>query len=411
MRILLVHNFYRSASPSGEASVLAAERAMLVARGHHVETFTVDSDSIAASGVRGTIRAALGVPWNPAAAARLRRVVVAMAPDVVHVHNTFPLLSPAVFHGIGDRAARVLTLHNYRLFCCAGIPVRSGKACTACLDSRTVWPALKHRCYRSSLLATMPLAAGIGLHRALGTWTEQVEAFIALSAFQAELMGRSGLPVERLHVKPNFYSGTLTEPIPWSQRADKVVFAGRLAPEKGAETLVRAWLRWGREAPELIALGDGPLRPALERLLARAPEARVRLYGTVAPESVAAELARSKLLILPAEGLEPFGMVVLEAFACATPVVVSDLGSLPALVGNDAGLTFAAGSVDSLLATVRGAWETPGLLERLAQGAKRRLENLYAEPGNYERLKEIYLAAIERRRRRLSQRRASSGRH
>src|SRR5690606_33296204 len=98
-------------------------------------------------------------------------------------------------------------------------------------------------------------------------------------------------------------------------------------------------------------------------------------------------------------------------FACATPVVVSDLGSLPALVGNDAGLTFAAGSVDSLLATVRGAWETPGLLERLAQGAKRRLENLYAEPGNYERLKEIYLAAIERRRRRLSQRRASSGRH
>ena len=106
----------------------------------------------------------------------MRHTVEASHPDVVHVHNTFPLFSPAIFHAIGHRAARVLTLHNYRLFCPAAIPMREGQVCTDCLDRRSVLPALQHGCYRGSRVATLPLAANVVLHRHLGTWTKQVEA-------------------------------------------------------------------------------------------------------------------------------------------------------------------------------------------------------------------------------------------
>ena len=121
----------------------------------------------------------------------------------------FPFISPAIFHAIGARAALVLTLHNYRLFCPAAIPIRAGRVCTECLDTRSVWPALRYGCYRNSRLSTLPLAFSVALHRNLGTWTRHVDAFIALTKFQRETMVAAGLPEGLVHVKPNFITGNL----------------------------------------------------------------------------------------------------------------------------------------------------------------------------------------------------------
>ena len=244
MKVLLVHNFYGSTAPSGEGQVFNAEKALLLSRGHEVEEFTRHSDEIRAKGFSGTIQGALATPWNPWMARALQKKVESFRPDVVHVHNTFPLISPSIFHAIGHRAARVLTLHNYRLFCPAAIPMRQGRVCTDCLDSHSAWPALQHGCYRDSRLATLPLAVSVGLHRQLGTWKNQVDAFITLSDFQRKLMTESGLPAARVHVKPNFYPG-LPPVISWHERAPYVVFAGRLGAEKGLVNLLRAWRAWG----------------------------------------------------------------------------------------------------------------------------------------------------------------------
>ena len=165
MRILLVHNFYGSAAPSGENQVFEAEKVLLQSRGHEVAEFTRHSDEIRGPGVWGSIKGAAATRWNPWAAQAIRRAVARFLPDVVHVHNTFPLISPSIFHALaGMGVARVLTLHNYRLFCPAAIPMRAGQVCTDCLDRRSVLPALQHGCYRNSRLATVPLAfmTGIG---------------------------------------------------------------------------------------------------------------------------------------------------------------------------------------------------------------------------------------------------------
>lgn len=392
MRILLLHNFYRSASPSGENQVFEMERALLEERGHRVQVLTRHSDEIALQGIRGAIKSGASTPWNPFSVRKLRKRIAAFGPDVMHVHNTFPLISPAVFpaaHG----TARVLTLHNYRLFCAAAIPMRDGLVCTDCLDQRSVLPALCFGCYRGSRVATVALAASIALHRFRGTWNKDVEAFIALSEFQRKRFVDAGLPADRVHVKPNFYPGDPVM-VHWRERADRVVFVGRLSAEKGVRTLLRAWAQWGERAPALRIVGDGELRGELEALARDLP---VEFVGQVSLEEARAEIGRARLLVLPSEWFETFGLVAIEGFARGTPAAVSNIGPLPGLVREpESGCVFEPGDAESLLHTVRSAWENPALLERWGRGARAAFEAKYTEDANYAMLMEIYEQAIER---------------
>lgn len=395
MRILLTHNYYGSAAPSGENQVFEAERDLLRRRGNEVAEFVRHSDEIRGKGIYGVLAGALSVPWNPWSVAAMRRNLDASLPDVVHAHNTFPLISPGIFHAIGCRAARVLTLHNYRLFCPAAIPMRGGAVCTECMDRCSSIPAMMHGCYRNSRMATAPLAFNVWLQRALGTWTKQVDAFVALTEFQRERMIEAGLPAELVHVKPNFYPGSPST-VPWADRRSSVVFAGRLTEEKGVLALVNAWLQWGEVAPELRIVGDGGLRRELERLAASAPHVPIRFLGQLSGAAAQDEIAQAKLLVLPSECFEGFPMVVREAFAFGTPVAVSALGPLPSIVQNgENGVLFAPGNPASLLEVVRGVWDLKSGLERMASGARRSFDCLYTEEMNYMMLMEIYRQAIE----------------
>ncbi len=389
----MVHNYYNSSLPSGEKVVFEAEKALLESHGHEVEVFTRNSVEILAKGIWGKLKGAMATPWNPWMAAAIRRKVNAFKPDLVHVHNTFPLISPSIFHAIGHKAARVLTLHNYRLFCPAAIPMREGKVCTECLDQHSSWPSVKYGCYRDSRLATLPLALNVELHRWLGTWTKQVDAFIALTEFQKEKMIAAGLPADKVEVKPNFFSGN-PAPQPWSKREPYVVFVGRLASEKGVETLIRAWQIWGSEAPELRIVGDGPLKEKLEMSAKKLP---IRFLGQLSSELAQAQMAKAKLLVLPSEWFEGFPLVLGEAFAFGTPAAVSNIGPLPSIVNyGKNGVVFEPANAESLAHTVKTAWETTGLLERLGGEARNAFENKYSKESNYSMLTQIYEGAISK---------------
>ena len=392
MKIVLTHSFYSSKSPSGENEVFQIEKKLLVENNHIVETFIRHSDEIQAKGVVGVIQGALSTPWNPFMASAIKSKIENFRPDVVHVHNTFPLISPSIFQAIGKRAARVLTLHNYRLFCPAAIPMRSARVCTECLDTKSSLPSLIHGCYRDSRIATLPLAMSVGVHRKLGTWTNQVDAFICLSDFQRDLMIKAGLPAHKVHVKPNFYRGNPTV-VTWPERKPYVVFAGRLSKEKGVISLISAWKKWGAQAPELRLVGDGELRTELESLAKGLP---IKFLGQLSSDKAEAEIANASLQILPSEWFEGFPMVVREAFAFGTPSAVSNIGPLPSIVEHGvSGLVFQPNNPDSLLHVVKTAWETPGLLETLGFGARKEFEEKYNEDANYAILMDIYQKAIE----------------
>ncbi|PWQ95795.1 glycosyltransferase family 4 protein [Leucothrix pacifica] len=393
MNILLTHNFYGSSAPSGENQVFEIEKKLLKRNQHEVKEFTRHSDEIRQQGIAGIIKGAAATAWNPWMTKAITSTVSSFQPDIVHVHNTFPLISPSIFHAIGKKAARVLTLHNYRLFCPNAVPMRNGDVCTLCINQRSVIPALQHGCYRGSRLATLPLALSISLHRYLRTWVKHVDAFITLTEFQRELVIEAGLPSELVHVKPNFYPGSPIKTT-WEKKENYVIFAGRLTSEKGIEALVKAWLVWGEVAPILKILGDGELKPRLEGLVSAARCKTIQFLGQLPPDEAECQIALAKLLILPSQCFEGFPMVIREAFAFGTPVAVSDIGPLPSIVKHGVqGVVFEAGNLSSLLNEVQTVWHDPEALKQMAHNSRNEYERHYNEAANYRRLIDIYKQA------------------
>jgi glycosyltransferase involved in cell wall biosynthesis len=402
LKILLVHNYYGSAAPSGENTVFEAEAALLRAAGHEVIQFTRHSDEIRTQGGWGVIKGALSTPWNPWSVAAVRRLVERERPEVLHAHNTFPLISPAIFPAVKDLpVATVMTLHNFRTVCAAGIPMRDGHVCTECLARRSVFPALRSGCYRGSRLATLPLALMIALHRNLGSWSQDVDALIALTEFQKEELIRAGLPGQRLHVKPQFYPDPPT-PIPWSQRETKILYVGRLGEEKGVRFLLDAWRRWGEQAPVLELIGDGPLRYELEKA-SQTIRDKVHFLGQLPFAETQLRLAKAKLLVVPSICFEGFPMVIREAFALGVPVAASNRGSMANLVDTGrTGALFAPGDPDDLLGKVRRIWSHPTLLEAMGMAARTEFHEKYTAEANLRMLDEIYRVALERKKLKLA---------
>ena len=400
MKILLVHNFYGSAAPSGENRAYAAERELLRQRGHTVIEFTRHSDEIINRGMFGTIQGALATLWNPFSKRALQSVLEEEKPDVMHVHNTFPLLSPSIFHATKRlQTATVLTLHNYRTFCAAGIAMRDGVSCAECLEIQSVAPALKYGCYRKSRFATLPLATMIALHRRIKTWQTHVNAFVVLSGFQKEMIAKAGLPAARIYVKAPFYADP-PDPLLWKERENKVVFVGRLGIEKGVYTLIEAWKLWGKEAPKLEVIGDGPEKVRLQEAAnGNGIGERVFFLGGLPFPEVQRRLGQACLLVLPSLCFEGFPLAITEAFSLGVPVVASDVGPLPDIVKDgENGALFKAGDALSLYHTMKEIWGRSDRLSSLGQGARQEFEEKYTANTNHRALIRIYEAAVAHKR-------------
>jgi glycosyltransferase involved in cell wall biosynthesis len=394
LRVAMAHNHYGSEAPSGENAAFEAERDLLRERGHDVLSFERRSDEIRRRGIVGTATGALSAPWNPFAARRLRTLLERERPDVLHVHNPFPLLSPAVFHAArGLPVATIWTLHNYRPFCAAATLMRDGAPCTECIDRRSPLPGVVHGCYRGSRAATLPLAAMIDLLQRAGTLATEVDAFVVLTEFQREMVIRAGLPAGRVHVKPNFHPRP-PPVVPWREREPRVLFAGRLGPEKGVRVLLDAWSLWPG-APLLEIAGDGPERGALEaRARAHGLGERVRFLGRISPSDVERRMAGARLLAVPSLCFEGFPLVVRDAFAAAVPVAASRIGALERIVDDGAtGLLFSPGDAADLHRRVAEAWADPSRLEAMGVAARAAFEARYTADLSYRALLAVYEAA------------------
>ncbi len=397
MRVLLIHELYGSSAPSGENQVFIAERNLLIDRGIAVGTYNIHNDVLRNAGVLGLIRGGVSAPWNPFSALRIRRAAALFQADIIHVHNSFPLISPSVFWGVRPQVARVFTLHNYRIYCPGGLPFRNIQVCTQCLERRSVWPAIRFGCYRGSRVATLSPAFSTALNRAIGTWSRKVDAFIALSAFQRDLMVSAGLPAEKVFIKPNFFP-TSPEVVPQSGRGAYVLYVGRLSTEKGLQVLIDAW----RGTPqlggfELRVVGSGPLEAELAASVAHAGLGDVvKILGQLPSAEVYKQISEAKCLVIPSICFEGFPMVVREAFAYGTPVIASDIGPLPSIVVDGSnGRVFTSGSSSGLAAAVLAVMTDKELWLRLSGGARRAFELNYAADTNFQALLQIYSAARE----------------
>ena len=390
MKILLCHNYYQQ--PGGEDHVFEAEARLLASRGHAVVRFTRHNDAIHQM---SRWEAAAKTIWNREVYRELRAVIQSEHPDVLHATNCFPLISPAAYAAARDEGVPVIqSLHNYRLLCPKAQLLRGGRVCEQCLGRAFPWPGVAYGCYRDDRAATAVAAAMLGVHRAIGTWRRAVDQYIALTEFARRKFVQAGLPADRITVKPNFLP---QDPGPGSGGGGYAVFAGRLSPEKGIDTLLEAWTRLQPTIALKIA-GDGPLADRVRRAAEGNPA--IQWLGRRPHAQVLDWIGHARLLVFPSCCYETFGLAIAEAFAKGTPVVASRLGAMSELVADGrTGLLFDPGNPADLAAKIKSLWCDRRALAHMRYEARREFERKYTAQANYERLISIYKIVLARKRR------------
>jgi glycosyltransferase involved in cell wall biosynthesis len=380
MRILLCHGYYQQRG--GEDQSFEAEANLLEARGNVVLRYTLHNDEIARMGPYEVARKTV---WNRHSYREMRDLIRRQRPDVMHCTNTFPLISPAAYYAARAEGVPVVqSLHNYRLLCANSLLLRDGRPCETCLGKRTLWPAIRHRCYRGSRLHSAGVAAMVGIHRFLKTWSEAVDLYCTPSEFARQKFIEGGIAADRIVVKPNFVDDLGLG----NGKGGYVVYVGRLSHEKGVELLLQAWQRLNLPV-RLKVIGDGPLADRVAQ--AASADERIEWLGRLAPREVAQLIGDSLCVVLPSICYETFGRTVIEAYCKGTPVIASDLGALAELVHEgETGYLFSAGDADHLLRRLATLLEDPRRHMQLRRAARREYERKYTDQMNYKMLMRIY---------------------
>lgn len=378
MKILIVHNRYLQRG--GEDVVAEAEVALLRRYGHHVETYIRDNEAICTMTGPKLVQQTM---WSTRTVKDLNDYTGDFRPDIVHVHNTFPLVSPSLFWAAARQNTPIVqTLHNFRLLCPQAMFLRNNSPCEDCLGTLP-WRGIVHKCYHDSLMQSAVVAGMLSLHRSIGTYRDKVTRYIALNNFCKQKFIEGGLPADRISVKPNFVS----VPAPPESNRQGGLFVGRLSAEKGTELMA--------EAAELCpgisikVVGDGPTQSSLEG------RTGIALLGKLGRSDVLEQMSRASYLVLPSLWYENLPVVLLEAFASALPVIAPRHGALVELVEEGrTGLLVDPGSKADLAQKIAWAEQHPEQMRRMGRAAREEYLVKYTPEHNHTQLMEIYELAL-----------------
>ena len=391
MKVLMIHNFYRSSSPSGEDAVFQAEADLFRRRGVEVVRYEKSNDAI--NGNRKWT-AAHRVIWAKDTYAELTELIRCEKPDVAHFHNIWYLISPSAYYACKAAGIAVVqTLHNFRMFCANGLLLRDGRVCEECVG-KFPWRGIYHGCYRDSRLYSAPVVAADIFHRAKKTWAETIDAFVTLTDFGREKFIQCGLPAEKIFVKPNFL---LNPPMPRYDAGDYAIYVGRLSAEKGLDTLLDALMLLNHTASsplQVKIVGDGPLRKHLEQRVRDSSLPGIEFLGRRDYGQGLALLSRASYLIMPSVCYENFPMAICEAYACGKPVVASRLGAVAEIVHDKStGLLFDARDSTDLSAKLRWMKENEDACSEMGRCGRAEFEKSYGADRNFDMLMDIYRKA------------------
>ena len=387
MKVLSVHNSYQQ--PGGEDLVFTQEADLLRAHGHQVVLYQASNDQVTGKNPLVLLGNTI---WNTQAFRELRALMHQEKPDIVHVHNTFPVISPSVYYAANEEGIPVVqTLHNFRMLCPRATLFRDGHVCEDCLGKKIPWPGVMHSCYRDSRLATAAGAAMLAVHNYKQTWNKTVSAYIALTGFSRDKFIQAGFPAEKIFVKPNYLQ---VDPGLGEGKGTYALFVGRLTAEKGISTLLEAWRQIGNQLPLQIA-GDGPM--ALEMEKAAGELEGVTWLKWLPRAEILQRMKDASVLILPSTWYEGFPMILAEAFAVGLPVIASDLGSMSSIVDHQrTGLHFEAGNASELVDAVRWWLGHPAEATRMRVQARLAYQAKYTADVNYAELMKIYGLVLNR---------------
>ncbi|MGD1930947.1 MAG: glycosyltransferase [Leptolyngbyaceae cyanobacterium] len=381
MRILSIHNQYQIRGGEDESREL--EERLLRDHGHIVDVYEETNHDIQNY---SSLHLTLKTIWSQQSYDVVRQQLRQHRYDLIHVQNFFPLISPSVYYAAQAEGVPVVqTLRNYRLVCPNALFFRDGKVCEDCVGKPIPYPGVVHGCYKKNRLASAAVAAMISSHRALKTWLNQVNVFIALTQFAKQKLVAGGLPAEKILVKPNFI---YPDPGVGSGQGNFALYVGRLSVEKGLDTLLEAW----QTLPQPFSLkivGDGPLADLVQQTASAVPT--IEWLGRKPMAEVHRLMGEASVLIFPSKWYETFGRVAIEAFAKGTPVIASRIGAIAELIDDGkTGLYFEPANAQQLAQKVSWFLNNPANHLAMRQAARQRFLDHYTEETNYQQLISIY---------------------
>ncbi|OAZ49258.1 glycosyltransferase family 4 protein [Paenibacillus polymyxa] len=389
-KVLIIHNFYQQSG--GEDKVVEQESAMLRSRGIETEHYYVHNDSIQSKGLANMAKLAVEATWSFPEFKRIKELLLRVKPDVVHVHNFFPVISPSVYHACERLGIPVVqTLHNYRLICPAATFMRGNEVCEKCLHG-TLLHSIRHGCYRGSQLQTIPVAAMIKFNELIGTWQHKVSRYIALTEFARDKFAESGIPLDRIAVKPNFVHHQ-TVKAKYDPNDRYLLFVGRISAEKGVRNLLQAWSQLeDRGGLRLVIIGDGPEKA---ELAAAHQQEDIRFLGKQDGDTVLDCMSRAMYVMVPSIWYEGFPMTIVESYSVGTPVLCSRIGALEEVVEDGVtGFHFQHDDLENIKTVIRRAvaYENyAAMRQKVAQNYAAH----YTEEVNVKQLLAIYSEAME----------------
>lgn len=379
--VLIVHNYYRI--PGGEDIVVANEKKLLEENGHKVVLYSRNNDEVKEAKLGQKLKLALMALFNCRTYRDVCKIIERDKIDVIQVHNTVALISPAVYlAGINRGIPVVQTVHNFRLICPNGVCYIKGHVCERCIE-HGLKASLLHNCYRNSKLQTFVCALSIKIQRMLQTY--RALYYICLTDFnKSKLLTVKQILEDNIYIKPNFTTMDNLEIIPYEDRKKQVVYAGRVEHIKGIEVLLQAWMKLGEKAPRLIICGSGELDDWCREYIENNELSNVELRGQVPNDEVKKLIGESMAMIHPTQLYEGFPMTIAEAYTLGTPIIASDIGNVGNLVVEGVtGVKYKSNSAVALANAVEKFVKNPIHVpeEYLTK---------YTAKNNYKMLKSIY---------------------
>ena len=321
----------------------------------------------------------------------LEKLIRQVNPVIAHAHNIYHHLSPAILDSLKKyHVPTVLTLHDLKLACPAYKMFTHDGICERCKNGR-IWNVVRHKCIKNSAALSSLVMLESALYRTLGSYLNKVDAIIVPSRFYLEKLVEWGWPRERFIHIPNFVD---PDRFVADDRVGKAfVFFGRLGPEKGIATFVRAVAQARGQG---IVIGSGPEEGKLKALAADLG-ADIRFISHCSGDELMQLVKLARATVLPSEWYENAPMSLMESYALGRPVIGADIGGIPELVRPEqTGWLFPSGEATPLAALMRRVLALPdSVVAGMGNNGRAWIEADYSRSRYLERLLSLYDSVLE----------------
>ncbi|MGB9824909.1 MAG: glycosyltransferase family 4 protein [Candidatus Hydrothermia bacterium] len=393
MNILIIHNFHRPGAPSGDDVVVKQELELLKEHGHNVFLLSKENKDFENFSIFRKLKTFWELDYSRDSYEEVLNFLRSKKIDVVHIHNIFPLWTPAVYFACKDAGVPVVhTLHDFRFFCANAFLFRSGEICDLCFKKSSHY-AIYYRCFKGSLAGSFFVSRYLKKVKSRKIY-QMADKYIALTEFAKKKYLDFGIPERKIAIKPNFIPFTDFNPN-FSSKESYFSYVGRISEEKGILTLIEA-LRYleGRGLQVKIA-GAGPLEKELTSSISGVKGIDVEFLGFLPREKVFEIIAKSRALIFPSICSESFPTSILEAFSAGTPVIASNFGAMSHVISDHrTGLLFEKGNPYDLAEKILYLANNPDKAIEMGKNARKEYLEKYTPEVNYNTLMKIYEEVI-----------------